>query len=561
MPVQDYLPERDIEWDEAGHERLAFFMLLRDRGMIDQDTFAYEMDQIFPAMPTEEVVYGPRPSLRELAEEAESAGVSVQEVISWYGLTPEEYGLAPAILDITVPPPSQAEMAEEAKARGLSVEQVESEYELRGELYESMMKKERGYLANAFYEVLKSLWQWTLKQLKALIDLVVGTLKPVLEKAWEFARSKLEDTGRVIYDGVAKLFEGHSPITPEDAPAMALKLYLFAMGMGMAAHGTATVTELLHPLKRVGLHQTAAAIGDFASFGRIAGATIGPLMTRVLGQSMTYAVQKKYQPLIPDEKLLQIMAVKPDITMDEFRNAIRYHGYSEEWIDAIQRTMFREPRYFELKMMAEDEAATKDWLFLKSRRGGYTEDDSKIYVSSFIKAATRAQRVDYYRQAFYQYKEGYITEARFDEMLAELELRPEAHHFAKLAADLAYLTDTTRDMIRHYTDSYLKDVIDDDELLVSLVGLGVVPKRAWLMTAQAKIRKQPKPTRKVAAPVKKALSDIQKKYITLYATQYRKELITQERYLESLLAIGLEPDLAEVTVAIEAAKKGILTVG
>lgn len=411
-----------------------------------------------------------------------------------------------------------------------------------------------GYLRAGFHETLVSVWRWFIEKLKDLIDLVVNTLAPVVDKAWTFTRAKFEEAGRTVYDYAQKMFEGHSALQPEDAPALALKLYGFAMGAGMAAHGAAVATELLHPLKRIGLHQTAAAIGDFAGFGRIAGATMGPLVNKVLGQLMTYNVQDRCRPLQPDPFLLQLMAVKPDITNEQFRRGMAYQGYSEEWIDAIQTTMYHEPRYFELKMMSEDEAATDEWLRLKSRRAGFTEEDTDVMVRSYVKQAARTQRQDFYKNTFYMYKEGYVTRERFEQMLDELELRPEAKTFGARSADLAYLIDYIKDMISYYVDSFLKDVIDDDELLVSLVSLGLVPERAWLLTARTKLRKMPKPRYPVATAARKVTTKVQTKYIQLYREQFRKGLIDRDRYLESLLSVGLTADLAEVSVQLEEAK-------
>jgi len=414
------------------------------------------------------------------------------------------------------------------------------------------------YFPLAFREVLVSLTRWLIDKMKELIEIIVNAVKPILESAWKTANAALQEVGRNVFQYSLRMFEGHIPVRPEDASDLATELYKYAMGAGIVAHGIAIGTELLHPLKQVGLHQTAALVGDFAGFGRISGAIMGPLMSKVLGQAMTYNVQGRFRPKIADEFTLQMMAVKPDITMDEFRKSMAYHGYSDFWIDKIQRTMYHEPRYFELKMMSEDEAATDEWLRKKSRRAGFTEEDTDVMVRSYIKQASRTQRQDFYKNTFYMYKEGYISKEGFERMLDDLELRPMAKTYGARGADLAYLIDMTKDMISYYVDSFLKDIIDDDELLVSLLSLGIVSQRAWLITAKAKIRKRPRPRVPVTKTAEKAASELQKKYVTLYITQFRKDLITSTKLFESLVAIGLERDLAEVTVSLEAAKKGVL---
>jgi len=87
----------------------------------------------------------------------------------------------------------------------------------------------------------------------------------------------------------------------------------------------------------------------------------------------------------------------------------------------------------------------------------------------------------------------------------------------------------------------------------------MVPQRAWLLTAQSKVRKSPKPRRPVSTEQAKATAKLQTKYITLYTTQYRKDLIDEPTFLSNLLQLGIMPELAEVTVAIEQAKKGVVS--
>lgn len=426
--------------------------------------------------------------------------------------------------------------------------------ELRALVGEAAFEANRGYFATAFYDVLKSLWSWFIEKLKDLVDLVVSVTRSAWKTVWNNVDGVTQTTSSLLFSGLQMPFEGHSPIKPEDAWTIASNLYTFALKSGVAAHATALGAEMVHPVKHVGLGSIPAMIGEFAGFSRVSSASLGVLMSRVLAQAMTYNVQYKYRPLQPDPFLLQIMAVKPDITNEQFRRGMAYQGYSEEWIDAIQTTMYHEPRYFELKMMSEDEAATDEWLRLKSRRAGFTEEDTDVMVRSYVKQAARTQRQDFYKNTFYMYKEGYVTREKFEQMLDELELRPEAKTFGARSAELAYLIDYIKDMISYYVDSFLKDVIDDDELLVSLVSLGLVPERAWLLTARTKLRKMPRPRYPVATAAKKVTTKVQTKYIQLYREQFRKGLIDRDRYLESLLSVGLTADLAEVSVQLEEAK-------
>jgi len=429
---------------------------------------------------------------------------------------------------------------------------------LRAEVGDALFDKQRGYFASAFREVLVSLWKWMLENVKELFLTIKNWAVEQVGDIVAFVKDTFRPIAEGIYNQIRDQFESHSPIRPEDAPGLAGVLFGLATATGMAAHGLACAGEAWHPYKALGLQYGAGFLGELAGWGRISSATLGIYMSRVLAQAMTYYVQAMHRPRLPDEFMLQQMVFEGVLSEADARKTLTYYGYSDYWIDKYLPTMRPDPRYFELSMMCEDEAATDPWIQNRVFELGYEDDVNPIMIKGLIKKATRTQRNDFYRQAFNLYKEGYISKEAFDEMLGELEYRPEALHFARRAAELAYLLDHTKDMVSYYVDSYLKDIIDDDELLVSLVGLGITSDRAWLLTAKAKVRKRPKATKPVAKPAQQATYNLQKEYITLYITQYRKDLIDESQLYESLLAIGLESDLAEVTVATETAKKGLL---
>lgn len=451
--------------------------------------------------------------------------------------------------------------------------------EYRREVGDALFDKMSEWFRMAYHETLVSLWRWMIDKLKELIDLVVGALRPILQQAWEFAKSKFEDVGRSLYDGAFKIFEGHSPIRPEDAPAMALKLYLFAMGMGMAAHGAATATELLHPLKTVGLHQTAAILSDFGGFGRICGATMGPLVNRVLGQAMTYAVQDRYRPVIPRESLLIELRSKREIDKPAFVKAMGYQGFDNDWIDVIERWQWKDPRMFELMRVADvgiDQGPPppeemwwftkfgvtgdklKDWwLYRKLMRAGYEDVDLPVLIRT-IHRREYSFAMTYVRTAIRRnYRYGFLDEKGLIEWTGKLKLPDEAVTWIRWAGQLDMEYFYQRDLVMYYKLAYRNDIIGDDDLIVSLLAMGLPSRNVMMIVRTERVRKAPKVSQPVVKAAEKAASDIQKKTITLYIEQYRKDLITAELLLESLLAIGLAPDLAEVSVDLELAKKGL----
>jgi len=407
-----------------------------------------------------------------------------------------------------------------------------------------------------FILIAKAVWDFLIHKIPHFLMLIWETIKQGLHHCWIWLKAKFEDIGRNIYDRMQKFLYSMRPLTPEKAPQVALMLFLMAMGAGMGAHMLSSAVEAAYPTKWLGLQYVPALLADLGSFGRIAGATSGVLASIALGKPMKYAVQAAFRPIIPDEKLLMTMAVKPDIPLSLFVKMMKYHGYSDFWINRIIATMYREPRYFELAMMAEDEAATEEWLYKKARRAGYNEEDSVIFLRSLIKKTTRTQRLDYFRWAFNCYKEGFIDDTVFDKVLNELEFRPEARNFAKKAAFFSYLYDFIKDQIKYYTDSYLKDLITEEELTIHLASLGIAPQRVDFLVKIAKVRKYKKPAKKEKKEIEKIINKARGIYAKAYINLYRKGKINENQLKVYLLQLGISEEIADATVFLEASKKG-----
>jgi len=429
---------------------------------------------------------------------------------------------------------------------------------LQERLAGGMLERTIAQFEIAWRQFLKEFWSWSKEHIGPILDILWQSVKAVVTPLLEPANDKIEEWGHKLYKMAEAACAEGGPITPERAPALGMKLFGAALTFGLAAHAASIGLELVHPLKSLGFGQAVGILGDMASFGPISAATMGVLIYGTVRRPFQYAVNAVTRSQIPDEMTLQIMAVKPDIPMDQFVSTMKYHGYSDYWIDRIKRTMFHEPRYFELKMMSEDEAASEEWLFEKSRRAGFNEADSKIMVSSYIKSATRSQRQDYYKQAFYLYKEGFIDDGDFDAVLDRIEMRPEGKRFAKYAAEYAYRQDVIKDEIKYWTDNYLKDVINATELSLYLTLLGIRSARVLWMVGLAKTRKRNKPSQAESKQLEQVMDQARAKYAQAYVYEYRKGIINLKQLEANLIALGIHPELAEATAALEEARKAEL---
>jgi len=376
-----------------------------------------------------------------------------------------------------------------------------------------------------------------------------------IKGAWEKVKDFFTDWGISVYETLQDLVIGQAPVYPDIAAENASRALGLAIGSGVLAHIISIGAELLHPIKEMGVSSLAAFFAEVGNFSGIVRATIGSIIYRGIQIPYSYKLNRDLRPIIPREDLLQTMAVKPDITEADFEIAMSYHGYNDAWINAIKRTMYREPRYFELSFMLEDATTDEAWLYKKARRAGYSPEDATVFVDSLIKKVIRQQRNQYLSALFKVYKEGYIPEEVFDQMLAVLELRPEAHALAKKAADIEFLYDYTTENIRMFREAYAADLITEEEFKTALVGLGLRDEKVNLIINAENIKKRKTITRKVRAEEEKFIRQLQRERMKFYTLLYRNGSITDDEFYYYLVLIGLQPDFAQVIVDTERTKK------
>lgn len=410
-------------------------------------------------------------------------------------------------------------------------------------------------LQNSLGVLFPDAWNVMLAHSGLLRDPSSGFLLKSPMDAFKSARNILTGFVKEGYNEIETYLRAQAPITPSKVPTVAATTLATATGFGLAAHLSSAFFEFAHPLKSIGLHQMSAFLADMGSFSAISAGSMGVMIATAVRQPFMYYAQDIFRPLIASEMDLQIMAVKPDITMEDFRRAYAFHGYSERWIDAIQTTMFKEPRYFELSFMLEDANASQDWLYKKARRGGYSVEDSNIFVPGLIKKVLRTQRQDLYVAVGRLYKEGYIDDAQFDEMLAPLELRTEALPLAKQAAAAQFLYDNIYELSRLLREEYIKEVITLGDLEVALTSLGISDAKIDLLLASAMVKKMPKPKHIEKKEADKEAAKMQRKYVTLYTQQYRKELLSADELQTNLVMVGLTPEMAGITVSLEKTRR------
>ena len=413
-------------------------------------------------------------------------------------------------------------------------------------------------LAPQMTEYLRGVLFWVWEHIKEAYYFVKEQIAPAVWEATTGAVGWLKDEFTnligLAYKEIMEKATSLVPVTPERSAGIAAGMFGAAVGFGALAHGMALSVEAIPNLKYMGVHYLSAFVARMGSFGTISSATMGVIAALAIREPFGYYMKSILRPTQPREMDLQMMAVKPDIDLNTFRQGMKYQGYSDFWIDAFERTMYHEPRYFELSMLGEDEAATDEWLYTKARRGGYSEEDAVVFVSSLIKKVTRDQRKEFYKQAFNAFKEGYISTDQFKENLDYLGIRPEAKELSVQAAKMAYEADLYKELVSTYRYAFTSDLITEGEYRVSLSTLGMTGERIDAIIELEWVKKRPKILKAERKEIEAAWRDIQAKYSRVYIESFRRGLITEGQLATYLTAIGIEERAARATARYEAIK-------
>ena len=404
---------------------------------------------------------------------------------------------------------------------------------------------------------------------------------PAITKGVPAVLGALTDTLTTILEagltGVQDLVLGEGQITPERAPEVGVRAFMVAAGLGATSHALATAIELLHPLRYVGLHYLSGFIAEMGGWSGISNALMGTLARVAIAFPMTYNIQARTRPVLPTSGDLQAMVRKHNISPSEFGENMAYHGYSQFWIDRYLEYLPADPRMFEILRLAETGipdteppanaipllqrigiryAGNRDWwLEMKMALAGYNWIDIPKLVQTIRYRMTNTERTRLITAASVNFRSGYMPESDFRAELEAAGKAPEQVEWKVRAERLSALRDDINDLVKLYTDQYLKDVLTEGDLRVAMVNAGVTPRKADILVARAMIRKYPKPTDPTRAEEERALRAFQTKASQLYKEQYKANLITAGEYLQSLRSIGIRANVAWVTVEIEATKK------
>jgi len=568
MAIKDYLPEWKMIWDEVAGDPRRFFQVLRARHYIDDATYVMEMKLLPPpGEPTKTLKESIAAYLAEYVPKVEEELLELGEEVKVAVYRPiVDYAVAAAqpILEDLWSMVARGGKALEDAARAI----------LR-ELWAWLRENVPKFLA-WFWKETKPQRDWLRENVPLFLDWIWGHVKAAFEQYWPPVEEAIEKGGRTVFDWTVKnlLHGGH--VTPEMAPGMAAKMFGVALTAGITAHAMSVGFELMHPFKELGFHQMTGMIAQLGSFGPVTAATLGQIHYAALRRPMMYACNKVTRSQIPDEKLLIEFRSKREIDKAEFLEAMAYQGFSDKWIEIIERWQWKDPRMFELMRVADigieqgpppssemwwfnrfgitGEKLKDWWLYRKLMRAGYEDVDLDVLVRT-IHRREISFAMTYVRTAVRRnYRWGFLTDTELDEWIDRLLLPKQAKTWISWAGGLDREYFYRNDLKDQYKMAYRNDLIDGDELHLSLLLLGLPIRNVREIVTTERIRKSPRVRREAAAPQRAAMSKIQIKHTQLYIEQYRKGLIDKDGLLRSLMAIDIQPELAELTCELEETK-------
>jgi hypothetical protein len=403
-------------------------------------------------------------------------------------------------------------------------------------------------------------------QFSALADSSFSELQDRLPEASTTAYSmlrplqeKLNDIFMSIRGITWKTLAPQLPVSYEKVGTAAIEALGAAVGLGLAAHGLAVVADLIHPLKATGLPQLAAFLADMAGFGAIAHATWYEDIRNLLTIPYRYFSLRYFRPTLPRESDLYRMFSKCLILEEDFRRAMEYLGYRDQWIDVFVKDCYRDPSVMNLALMVQDPTIDLATIYKVIRGAGYSPDHSEIFTRAVHIKSLSAYMSDYRDALTSLYAAGYITESQLDDQLAPLQLSSEAYFLVKKTAQFRFLKKFIDDEIKMFTEQFEKGLIDDTQLKTILTSLGLQPEKIDLIVSAAKIKIQPNILAEENAKIRDEIRKAQQYVIESYLLAYRAGSISAEDLKQALILIGFSEEAATLAVKVEQARQALVT--
>lgn len=374
-----------------------------------------------------------------------------------------------------------------------------------------------------------------------------GQLPPPIPGAADLARCFTGTYNWLTRGGLA---------TPDSVYSRVAQAYIMASGLGVVAHGISALASCdILGCVDVNLRGLAAFIGTLAGFQPLAQAVSGTMYKNYIRVPLNYETNRYSRPYLPSIgdlirfKFKRIFNRHPDDPVQTpapltFAEGMAYYGYSDEWIKVYEDDLYREPMARDLLLMAEVGGASDEWWTYKIRRLGYSDTDAPIMVDAFKRRAARTYITGLMRAGQNLYRKGFIDEDAFRELAAQTKMPDLAIDYAAWQAEAEARLDTRQELLTFAKTRYTRSVLTDEEFRDVLDQVFEDPKRARRVYQIERLKRY-------RAVYYSRPDELARAALPLYKRAFLAGLKTASEYKAGLIAAGMEPDMADLTLDLE----------
>ena len=204
------------------------------------------------------------------------------------------------------------------------------------------------------------------------------------------------------------------------------------------------------------------------------GAFFGGMMGTGVGKPTSYLANSILTPEIPSPQDLAQLRYEGLISEDQFKENMKYHGYSEDWARKLYTIWDFTPSFFIMERILREMYVPKEvfeeWL---NKNRMVNEKHRQVYKDYFDYSPFRDEfmKIESALKSLYEY--GFIDETTLRQAIEKIKPHPKTWEATKDYMDLLREKRLTYLMVQKEIYLYRKGVIDENELMNRLVKHGV----------------------------------------------------------------------------------------
>ncbi len=344
-------------------------------------------------------------------------------------------------------------------------------------------------------------------------------------------------------------------VTPSDAFPLARRFIEEAFVNGLKARMISILLEKLgDQSKNLGIQQIAGLVGDLSGFSQLAEAIHGTQLKAAVARPAEYQInaQTRTRLLNPGETIEA--AIERKLSLEEQREILRFHGYTEHHIDIIQRYQWTDPRLREIILLASDSSVDDDDVRHWLAESGYEDQDIDRMAPVVIQQSNRQHRQALTSEIMSNLQEGFLTEEDAEAQFDRLRYSEEAKRLLIDTGRFKFRRELIQAHITELEQMFQLQQIKEPELRLALEGLGVRKDKIDAIAGKAFSKFIGRVSKEEEAQTDKDVRELQQTTLAALRAQFQARLLPAAAFEGNLLAIGFLPQIAREIVALEQIK-------